>query len=205
MAILLTTTLHELSHGLTAYRLGDPTARTAGRLTLNPLAHLDLVGTVMFLVVGFGWAKPVPVNPFYFRRPSRDMALVSAAGPGANFAAAIIFGLLLRLLDRLAPGFDTPSVAVSLKLLFAMIAYISLALGLFNLIPIPPLDGSHILEEVLPERWRPAYQSIAPLGPMLMVLVFVLPTFFNVSIVGYTLGPIRDYMFTLITGAPATM
>ena len=143
--------IHEVSHGTMANLLGDPTAKYAGRLTLNPIKHLDLVGSIfvpLFLLILrspilFGWAKPVPINPYNFRNPKWDGAKVAIAGPGANILVALIFGLAIRF-------FPLPA---SMLTIFSIIVILNLILAIFNLVPIPPLDGSHILFTFLPEKF----------------------------------------------------
>lgn len=134
---------HELAHGFVAYKLGDNTAKYSGRLTLNPLAHIDPFGALALFLVGFGWAKPVPVNPMYFKNPKRDMALTALAGPVANMIAAILGGFLYQIFFRLG----------WYKAVMLMIFYIqvNVFLAVFNLIPVPPLDGSKILMRFLPD------------------------------------------------------
>lgn len=153
-ASLLCITFHELCHGLAACRLGDPTARNAGRLTLNPLSHIDPIGLLLLVVVHVGWAKPVPVNMRYFRNPKRDMALTALAGPAANFVMALAALGLGSLIYYFAPAVEA---AAWLMLFFCYIAVLSVGLGLFNLIPIPPLDGSKVLFALLPDRVYYAY------------------------------------------------
>ena len=145
---LVCITVHELSHGLIAYRLGDPTARINGRLTLNPLAHIDPVGLLMMLTVRVGWAKPVPVDLRNFQRPKRDMALTALAGPASNFLLAMLLLFFASLTARLAAG----EGAALLYGFLVNTALLSVGLGLFNLVPIPPLDGSKVLFALLPER-----------------------------------------------------
>lgn len=148
-ASLLCITVHELCHGLAAYRLGDPTAKNAGRLTLNPFSHLDFLGFVMMLTVHMGWAKPVPIDMRNFRHPKRDMAITALAGPASNFCMAALALLLGRLVLSAAPQ----TAAWSYVLLFLVyIAGLSVGLGVFNFIPIPPLDGSKIVLSLLPDR-----------------------------------------------------
>lgn len=146
-------TLHELAHGFVAYRLGDDTARNAGRLTLNPLKHLDPMGLLMMLVFRFGWAKPVPVYMMNFRNPKQGMALTALAGPICNFLITVVFLFLYGLLVRPLSTSDIGKTALEL---FQLTAYISLGFCIFNLIPIPPLDGSKILFAALPEQayWK---------------------------------------------------
>ena len=166
--VLTAVTFHELAHGYVADRLGDPTARLAGRLTINPLKHLDPVGTLVFIVTRMiGWAKPVPVNPYNLRNPKKDMIWVSLAGPAANliiaFIAAVVFRLLLNL--PVSPFSDLGQKILAPLILIARITVtINIGLGVFNLIPVPPLDGSKILMGLLPHRQAAAYSRIEPYG-----------------------------------------
>lgn len=165
---LLCITLHELSHGLVAYRLGDDTAKRAGRLTLNPLKHLDPMGLLMMLVFHFGWAKPVPVNMMNFRDPKRGMAVTALAGPACNLLITAVFlflyGLLLRPLSGSAAG------KTVLELL-ELTAYISLGYCIFNLIPVPPLDGSKILFSVLPDRSYWNLMRVERYGSLVLIIL----------------------------------
>ena len=147
-ASLTCITIHELAHGLAAYRLGDPTAKNAGRLTLNPIRHIDVIGLVMMLVVHVGWAKPVPVDPRYFKAPKRGMAFTALAGPVSNLLLTLIILGIGSVLYWAGP--DTVGMAYILLFLCYM-AVLSVGLGLFNLIPIPPLDGAKVLFAVLPD------------------------------------------------------
>ena len=151
--VLVALTGHEFAHAWAAHRLGDDTAKLAGRLTLNPFAHLDPFGTLFLLLSQlFGWAKPVPVNPRNFRRPSRDMALVALAGPLLNLTLALTLGLILKILflaGLFTPAYPSPPLFLVLNL----IVLINLALGVFNLLPLPPLDGFQILASFLPVSW----------------------------------------------------
>ncbi len=167
---------HEYMHGRIADMLGDHTARNAGRLTLNPIPHIDPFGTILLplaLIVFrspflFGYAKPVPVNPFLFKKPRRDMMLVALAGPLTNFALAFLVALT-GMVIRLA-GVNPFGSANELFVALFLIAEINVVLGFFNLIPVPPLDGSHIVEFFLPPRAQKTYESIAPYGFMLILL-----------------------------------
>ena len=144
-SVFLCLTVHETCHGLAAYALGDPTAKRQNRLSLNPLRHIDWFGLAMMVVAGFGWAKPVPVNPNYFKNPKRGMALTALAGPVSNFCLSLLLLLAVRLL------WQTP-VGDGLMMFLVETAILSIGLGVFNLIPIPPLDGSKVLFSVLPDR-----------------------------------------------------
>ncbi|MBP1737360.1 MAG: site-2 protease family protein [Oscillospiraceae bacterium] len=142
-------TVHELCHGLAAKCLGDPTAKQMGRLSLNPLRHIDLFGLLMLVTVQVGWAKPVPINMTYFKHPKRDMAITSLAGPASNFVLAWAVLLLSRLLMWLQP---TGTVWGYVYLMLLYTAVLSVGLGVFNLIPLPPLDGSKVVLAFLPDR-----------------------------------------------------
>ena len=160
-AILFAITIHEYAHGYIAYKLGDPTAKSLGRLSLNPLHHLDPIGALLMLLVGFGWAKPVPVNPRYFKNPRKGMALVSLGGPLANIITAVLSALLYlisyalfnRIISIAIIG-DFTLVCMQYWLLFLEIFHIlNLSFALFNLIPLPPLDGSKILAVLIPQKY----------------------------------------------------
>lgn len=155
-AVLLSLTLHECAHGWVAYRLGDPTARDLGRLTLNPIRHLDPIGALSLLFFRIGWAKPVPINPRNFKRPRLGMALTAAAGPVTNLLIAFISTFILLLIDRGARNVVTSSplflFLFYLFQFFYLLHLMNLALSLFNLLPLPPLDGSRIISLVLPKR-----------------------------------------------------
>ncbi|EHM10170.1 Zn-dependent protease [Thermanaerovibrio velox DSM 12556] len=166
-AVLWAITFHEFCHGYVAYLLGDPTPKLSGRLSLNPLHHLDPVGAIMLLIFRFGWAKPVPVDARYFKNPSRDMVLVSLAGSMGNFLTAFVVGLMIRLM----PGFFLSNFA--LRELMLLMVFINLGLGVFNLFPIPPLDGSKILYLLMPTRWLNSYFWLERYG-VLVILVLVM-------------------------------
>ena len=161
IALLPALTFHEWAHGYAAYKLGDHTAKADGRLSLNPLDHLDPVGTVMLLVLGFGWAKPVPVMTRNFKKPRRDFAITSLAGPMANFVVGFITTLLyvLGVYICAANEFDNMTAEVILSVFFYS-AIFNFGLGLFNLIPLPPLDGSNVVMCLLPNRIAAKYSKI---------------------------------------------
>lgn len=173
LAVLFCLTVHETCHGLAALALGDPTAKRQHRLSLNPLRHIDWFGLLMMLVAGFGWAKPVPVNPNYFKKPRQGMALTALAGPVSN----LLLALLLLIPARLIYSYAHYSVFNQAALDFLLsTAVLSIGLGLFNLIPIPPLDGSKVLAVLLPERayrWLMRYERFGILALWLLVALGV--------------------------------
>lgn len=169
-ALLLAVTVHEVAHGWVADRLGDPTARLAGRLTLNPLPHIDPLGALAFVLAGFGWAKPVPVNGHNLRHPLRDMALVAAAGPVSNFLLAFV-GLVALVL--VGGAVQTPFLARPLLGMLQYVYAFNLGLAIFNLIPLPPLDGGHFLPYFLPRAAWPVIRPIEQYGPMILILLLL--------------------------------
>lgn len=193
VAFLFAISIHESAHAWSANKLGDPTARMLGRITLNPLRHIDPVGTVLMPLVAavsglplFGWAKPTPVDTRHLRNPRRDDVLVSGAGPTSNFLVAIIALLLLLAVRSASPlgevfvrslPFSTEEAGASLLTTVALLLYrfllINLLLGVFNLIPVPPLDGSHILAGLLPSRLRFIYDEIGRFGFLLLILLIM--------------------------------
>lgn len=198
IVLIFSIVIHEVSHGAMANYLGDPTAKYAGRLTLNPLKHLDPIGSVLvpfFLIFltgrGIGWAKPVPINPYNFRDQKYGSFKVALAGPGANLLLALIFGLILRFSPLL--GF-LPNVLYSA---FSFIVLINMLLAIFNLIPIPPLDGSHILFTFLPDSMQKIKIFLSQFGIfILLFLIFLFPWFFSF------LFYIVSWVFILIVGSP---
>jgi|Deesub1362B_J571_1020462.scaffolds.fasta_scaffold00010_154 Zn-dependent protease len=180
--MLLAVTLHELAHGFVAYRLGDPTAKMAGRLTLNPIKHLDPIGTLVFVFTRMiGWAKPVPVNPLNMRDPKRDMIWVSLAGPAANILLAIVSAVFYHILVSLpmTNPFIVNKIMVPLGMMLRLSVTINIGLAVFNLLPIPPLDGSKIVMGVLPYRQAVAYSRIEPYGFFILIaLIFLRVTDF---------------------------
>jgi len=188
VAGLFCITIHELSHGLVAYRLGDPTAKLNGRLTLNPRFHIDPIGLVMLLTVGVGWAKPVPVDPRNFKSPKAGMVLTALAGPVSNFLTAFF---MLRLGSVLVEYVPTTMPVAYLLIFICYISAFSVGIGLFNLIPIPPLDGSKILFSVLPDR---IYRIILRYERLMMIVVILLVWF------GIFVGPLSVAMSAAIRG-----
>ncbi|MBN2644140.1 MAG: site-2 protease family protein [Desulfuromonadaceae bacterium] len=166
---LLAVTVHELAHGYTADRLGDPTARLLNRLTLNPLRHLDLFGTLAVLLVGFGWAKPVPVNPSNLRNPHRHMLWVALSGPSANLLLALVSALLLRVAGWLGPVAVLGFIVRPMVLMAAFSLYINVILAVINMVPVPPLDGGRVLAALLPSRWAKRLLKLEPFGFFLVL------------------------------------
>lgn len=168
---LLALTAHEYSHGYVAYRLGDPTASDQGRLTMNPLKHLDPLGVLAFIIMKIGWAKPIPIDARYFKNPQQGLLWVSLAGVGANFLLAVASGIavkLLILLSGLLPGFFFwPLIQMT-----AASVWINLMLGVFNLLPIPPLDGSKLVLSLLPAGLAGKYRRLEPFGFIILLLLF---------------------------------
>ena len=186
--IILVMSVHEYAHGVVAKKLGDPTAESLGRLTLNPFKHIDIIGFLMFLIIGIGYAKPVPINSRYFKKPKRDMALVGAAGPISNVLMALLFGFLAKVFDLLLPFLpmnETSFVAYGYlaQILYYGIAY-NVIFAIFNLIPIPPLDGSRILYAFLPSKallWFQRYEQYFFWGLLGVFLIF---NILNINIIG---------------------
>jgi Zn-dependent protease len=175
--LLFALTLHELAHGFVAFHLGDPTARDAGRLSLNPLKHLDPLGTIAFFFIKIGWAKPVPVNPSYFRNPKKDMLWVALAGPVTNLVLAIASAILTKGIWALASvlPYSAAAEAILVPINSMLIAsvWINLVLCIFNFLPIPPLDGSRILTGILPDHLALSYMKIERFGfVLILVLAF---------------------------------
>lgn len=187
--------VHEISHGLAAYALGDTTAKDQGRLSLNPLRHIDWIGLVMLLLFHFGWAKPVQVDIRRFRHPKRDMAITALAGPASNFVLAIVFLFLYGLLYSTCVGSALGSWVLAL---LNSTVYLSIALGLFNLIPFPPLDGSKILFSFLPDRLYVRAMRLERYGMViLIVLVVVLNRLVDVSPIQTAAEAVYQALFPL--------
>ncbi len=205
LALIFSIIVHEVSHGFAAEMLGDPTARLQGRLTLNPIPHIDPIGSVLIpaiLVLSgsgflFGWAKPVPYNPYNLKNQKWGEAIVAAAGPAVNILLALVFGMLVR--------FGTGTLSTSFIELASIIVFINIMLAFFNLLPIPPLDGSKLLKAILPYNANIAFQrfeSFLMKGGLLITLLFF---WIIMSIFGNYFVLTLVYIFTLITGQPLMM
>ncbi len=196
IALVLAVTVHEFCHALSANYLGDSTARHMGRLTLNPLAHLDVMGTLMLFLIGFGWGKPVPVNPHNFEHPLRDSALVSLAGPGSNILVAILVALPYKYL---AVNGGLSESAQFLRTLFDL----NLILAIFNFIPLPPLDGSKIIGIFVPAHAHRSYERFLNDGikyfvAFILIDSFVLPSLLGFSLLSFFIGTLYTFLSALI-------
>lgn len=200
--VLLTAfSVHEFAHAWTADQFGDDTPRRNGRLTLNPLSHLDPMGSLMLIVVGFGWAKPVPINPYALtRRAPSAVMWVSLAGPLSNLIMAVLAAVPFRLgLVSLNDAFTSTSLLLpTLPQLLMEFIYINLILMLFNLIPLAPLDGDKILNFFLPDNWARTVESIRPYGPMILLALLFLFPLIGFDIIGTILGPPMRLLLDLL-------
>ena len=171
VAILLCLVVHEVCHGLAAYRLGDPTAKRSNRLSFNPLHHLDIFGLIMMVTVGFGWAKPVPVDPRYFRKPKQGMAITALAGPLSNFFLAYIAALGANALAAAMTVHGQTGVLMTAFSLCYLLVLLNIGLGVFNLIPFPPLDGSKVVAMFLPDRLYIRWMQLERYGMVILMAV----------------------------------
>lgn len=208
IALVVAITIHEFAHAYTADRLGDPTPGLQGRLTLNPMAHLDPLGTLMMLVARFGWGKPVQFDPFNLRHPRRDAALISLAGPASNLILATICSVLLYLLQQvqfvsLSNVFLGTGLAFISALLHPVIV-LNVVLAIFNLVPIHPLDGFKIVGGILPEEYARQWYELEQYG-MIFLIILIFPIFGRVSPISQLISPIINVILTLLLpGAPLT-
>lgn len=205
-SVIVAISVHEWAHAITAHRLGDPTAEDHGRLTLNPIAHIDPLGALMFLVVGFGWAKPVPVNSHYFRHPKRDMAIVALAGPFSNLCLAFIAFAGLALLhalpafsifDLLDPSPDMPAGIRLAQQILGTSLFVNLALMAFNLFPIAPLDGSNILRLFIPWQHEHRYEDVMRMGPYILLFLLLFERMLPIPVLS---GWVHGIMGAVLTG-----
>ncbi len=202
ITLIIAFTVHECAHAWTANRLGDPTARYMGRLTLNPLPHIDPLGMILGLIYGFGWAKPTPVNPRALRYgPVAGMALVSIAGPLSNLGLALIFAAVWRLTGPVVSVFGAGGKLFPTPVdLLQRLVFINLLLLIFNLIPIPPLDGFSVLRALVPYTWAYQLQRLEPYGPMILLGVFVL-SYLGLPVFSVLLLP-ASALFGVLWGRP---
>lgn len=169
---LLALTIHEFAHGWVANRLGDPTARLQGRLTLNPLAHLDPIGTLAIVLINFGWAKPVPVDYRYLKNPRRDMMVIAAAGPVSNLLLAIGCAFVYRWIPWGMVGVEWAWLIIPFRMMLGTGVVVNVILAIFNLLPIPPLDGSRVVSGLLPLRQALSFNRLEPYGFLIIFLLF---------------------------------
>jgi Zn-dependent protease len=198
--ILFALTIHEFSHGYVAYYLGDSTAKAAGRLTLNPLKHLDPIGTIAVFIINFGWAKPVPVNPYFFKNPRKGMLWVGIAGPASNLIVAVISALLFKVFVALGTFFPPALTEPLLQMLFYSVL-INVLLGVFNLLPIPPLDGSRVLAGLLPADMARSYESLEQrFGTMGLLIILILLLY--TGILDLLINPIINFIYVSLNIVP---
>jgi len=189
-AILIAITIHEFGHGYVAYYFNDPTAKNAGRLTLNPLPHMDFLGTLMFFFVGFGWAKPVPVNPQYLKNPKKDLIFISLAGPLINLIVAFAFSLVfIFVLVRILPN-NQGTFNAFIYNFFIFTIKINIVLAWFNLIPLPPLDGYKILAGFLPDDMDHMMRKFEFYGPIIFISIIFLSRMTGIPIISYYLNQV---------------
>ncbi|MFC1815057.1 site-2 protease family protein [Thermodesulfobacteriota bacterium] len=198
--ILLALSFHEYAHAYIANKFGDDTAKRSGRLTLNPLAHLDPIGTLMIFLVHFGWAKPVPVNSHRLRNPKKDMLWISAAGPLANMILALISGILLRFIFATVGAHNQHSIIGLLIYAVFMSLQINLALAIFNLLPISPLDGSKILFGLLPVKHEGKIYFLERYGPFILLGLIIFGRVTGVSILGGLIWPFVKFFGKIFAG-----
>ena len=188
--LLFALVFHEFSHGWVANKLGDPTAKYAGRLTLNPIAHLDMMGSLMILFVGFGWAKPVPVDSRYLASPRTDMMKIAFAGPASNLLLAFIAGLFIRFTGNLG----------SLSTMLMMFTQINIMLAVFNMIPIPPLDGSQIFSGLMIRKNPDLVVKLQIYGPQILMGLILFGMFTSISPIWLLMSPFVNFFMLLFVG-----
>jgi Zn-dependent protease len=197
VSILIALSVHEWAHGYVAYLLGDPTAKYEGRLTLNPVAHLDPMGSILFIVVGFGWGKPVPVDPRYFRNVKRDMTLTALAGPASNLVLAFLTIIIAKVLMILA--IPVPTMVNDL---ISSMLWLNLGLMAFNLLPVAPLDGSKIIGIFVPYQYEREYQEFLYYGPFVLLGLLIAERVFHFPIllgwISLVVSPMLSVMDTIL-------
>lgn len=198
--IFLALTFHEYAHAYVANRLGDPTSKQMGRLSLNPLAHLDLLGTAMLFIASIGWAKPVPVNPLYFRNPKRDLLWVSLAGPASNLLLAFVFGLASRMLGIESLQNTGVGITGIINFIIAYSVVINIVLAIFNILPIPPLDGSKILMGLIPEKHENQFIPFMRYGPTILIVLIAIGFIGKIPILWYIINPFVKFFSYIFAG-----
>lgn len=188
--LLFALVFHEFSHGWVANRLGDPTAKNQGRLTLNPMAHLDPIGSMMILFVGFGWAKPVPVDSRYLANPRKDMMKIAFAGPASNLLLAFIGGILIRITGYAGP----------LSSMLILFTQINISLAVFNMIPIPPLDGSQIFSGIMIRKNPQLVMQLQMYGPQILLGLILFGMFTGISIIWAFMSPFVNFFMFVFAG-----
>lgn len=194
VALVVAITIHEFAHAYAADRLGDPTPRVQGRLTLNPLAHLDPLGTLMILIARFGWGKPVVFDPFNLRHPRRDAAIISLAGPISNMILATILSVVLH-------SFLVTPYAMLVYIIIQPIIVMNVVLAIFNLVPIHPLDGFKIVGGILPREYAKQWQELEPYG-MIFLLFLVFPVFGGAAPISKLISPVISFLLSLLLPGP---
>lgn len=189
-AIIVAISIHEFAHAWAADRLGDPTPRLQGRLTLNPRAHLDPIGTLMLILFRFGWGKPVMFDPFNLKNPRRDAMLISLAGPGSNLLSAAIAALAIRLIGQISP----------ISLIVIPFIIISVSLAIFNLVPVHPLDGGKIIAGLLPKDLADEWEIIQKRWGLILLIFLIFPWTGGTAPAFYLIGPVINFLLNLFLG-----
>ena len=200
--LLISLTIHEFSHGYVAYLLGDDTAKRAGRLTLNPISHIDPLGLIMLFIARIGWAKPVPINPYNFQNYKKDTAITAAAGPVSNFIVAILLSIVFSIYKNIDPTIVNYAGQIT-KLAPYIIHFailINLALGLFNLIPVPPMDGSKILGGFLSDDAYAKFTAQERKGAQILMIILLVSYVFRLNLIGAIIMPPLNFFLKLLTG-----
>lgn len=196
---LLAISVHESAHGYVAYRFGDPTAKNLGRITLNPIPHIDILGLIAIFLVHFGWAKPVPVNPQNLKNPIKDNLWISLAGPASNLLLAIASGIVFRILSPLLSASEA-GVFILMMIQFSVI--LNIVLMVFNLFPIPPLDGFHILEGIVSHDIYLSLQKFRSAGPMILFGLIILSSVSGLNIFAFIFNPFVKIIGGILLGEP---